>query len=463
MSMPTPSLRMAVLSWALLAACSRTEAPVGDPTGASWRPLVLASSGAIRLPPPPAKGSDRERAELDELIGLARARSAQDMESARFWNGGATLRWNEVARTLVAKHGVEHTPASRVFALLAVAEYDALVAAWNNKYAHGRAAPGSSSSAVQPLFPASTEPVYPCEHATLAGASAAVLTYLFPDEADYLEKTAREHEESRLRAGMVFRSDVAAGDTLGRTVAKAVIERARGDGSDAKWSGKGLLGPGRWSGSPGEVPLTPLWSTVRPWLMKSVAQFRATPPPVFDSPDFRAAVADLKRYSDTRTADQSRIAALWADGAGTATPAGRWNKIAADLVLERSYGELRAARAFALLNVALMDAGVACWDSKYHYWLIRPWQVEPSITTPVGRPNHPSYPSAHAVFSGAASELLGYLFPDKRAWLRERAEEAAVSREYAGIHYHFDSTAGLAMGRAVAQLAVERGRSDRSP
>jgi membrane-associated phospholipid phosphatase len=456
---------LALLGGALLPACSRGERhdfAGGEPSVSGWRPLLLEASEATRLPPP-ARGSEQERGELDELAKLARTRTPKDEETARFWNVGASVRWNEIARGLVAKHHVEHTPASRVYALLSVAQYDALVMAWTNKYAHGRPAPAGASAGLQPLFPATPDPAYPCEHATVAAASAALLSHLFPDEAGFLEERAREHQESRLRAGMVVRSDVSAGDSLGRAVARVVIERARGDGSDAKWSGRGLLGPGRWSGSPDEPPLTPMWSTVRPWLMKSVAQFRATPPPAFDSPEVRAALAALRQYSDTRTPEQARIAALWADGDGSYAPSGRWNKMAADLIVERRLNEPRAARAFALLNVALMDAGIACWDSKYHYWFIRPWQLDPAITTPQGRPNHPSYPAGHAAFAGAGAEVLGYLFPEKRAWLRERAEEAAVSREYAGIHYHFDSSAGLAMGRAVAQLAIARGRTDGSP
>jgi membrane-associated phospholipid phosphatase len=113
--------------------------------------------------------------------------------------------------------------------------------------------------------------------------------------------------------------------------------------------------------------------------------------------------------------------------------------------------------------MAMMDAGIACWDGKYHYMLIRPPQVEPSITTPIGLPNFPSYPSSHACFSGAGAETLAYAFPAERGYLTAKAEEAAMSRVYAGIHYRFDSTAGLELGRDVARLAVERGRTDGSP
>ena len=109
--------------------------------------------------------------------------------------------------------------------------------------------------------------------------------------------------------------------------------------------------------------------------------------------------------------------------------------------------------------MALMDAGIACWDTKFHYGLLRPWQADPTVRTPVGRPNFPSYTSAHACFSGAGASLLAALFPDQRRQLDVRAEEAAVSRIYGGIHYRFDADAGQAQGRAIAALVLrERGQ-----
>jgi membrane-associated phospholipid phosphatase len=125
-------------------------------------------------------------------------------------------------------------------------------------------------------------------------------------------------------------------------------------------------------------------------------------------------------------------------------------------------GELRAARVLALLSMAVMDAGIACFETKYHYWEIRPFQADPAISTPVGKPNHPSYTSAHAAFSGAGSTVLAGLFPREAATLRASAAEAALSRLYGGIHYRFDGDAGLAQGKAIGQLALDRGARDGS-
>jgi membrane-associated phospholipid phosphatase len=196
--------------------------------------------------------------------------------------------------------------------------------------------------------------------------------------------------------------------------------------------------------------------------MRAGDQFRPPPPPAFGSPEFAAAVAEVRRFADTRTPGQLRFALFWADGAGTVTPPGHWNVIAADLIERYRLDERRAAHALALLNMAQMDAGIACWDAKYVYWLIRPSQVDPGIRLAVPLPNFPSYVSGHAAFSGAAAEVLAALFPAERRRLRAMAEEAAMSRLYGGIHYRFDSDRGLELGRKIAGLALARHRAETS-
>jgi membrane-associated phospholipid phosphatase len=423
----------------------------------------LASSDAIRVAPPPAPGSPLQRQEIDELITLRKFRTAEVARAASFWNLGACVRWNEVARELVAKHRTDIVNASRVYALLSVAQYDALVATWDNKYLYRRRAPKTVSREVAPLFAQPEDPVYPSEHAAVAASSAAVLASVYPDEAALLRERANADEMSRLQAGVNFRSDLTAGDEIGRRVAALVLARRRRDGADMAWKGTIPTGEGLWRKAPERDAVAPHWGRVEPWLMRSGEQFRAPPPPAWGSPEFRAALSEVRRISDTRTLEQARIAALWADGAGSYTPAGRWNKIAADLILKNGLSQIAAARVLALVNMAVMDASIACWESKYHYLVMRPSQADPAITTPPGLPDFPSYSAAHGALSGAASGVLGYLFPKESGSLRALAEEAALSRLYGGIHYRFDIEAGLGQGRSVARLAIERGRSDGSP
>jgi membrane-associated phospholipid phosphatase len=139
---------------------------------------------------------------------------------------------------------------------------------------------------------------------------------------------------------------------------------------------------------------------------------------------------------------------------GTPTPAGHWTGIAADLITRFKLTDEESARTLALLNIAMMDASIACWNTKYLWWVLRPSHADPAIRISVALPNFPSYPSGHAAFSGAASEILANRFPTEADHLRAMAEEAAQSRIRAGIHYPFDSTAGLSQGRAVARLTL---------
>jgi hypothetical protein len=116
----------------------------------------------------------------------------------------------------------------------------------------------------------------------------------------------------------------------------------------------------------------------------------------------------------------------------------------------------RAARVNALLSVAMHDAMVACWDAKYFYWRIRPFQAHPGLGTLFPTPNHPSYPAAHGAGSGAAGAMAAYLFPRDAAFFTDNANQLAQSRLWAGIHYPSDIDAGLALGRTVAQTVIDQ-------
>jgi hypothetical protein len=438
-------------------ACSRVKPTAVGQGEAHWRPILATNESLVALPAAPP--AERDLAELRTLVAQ---RSPVDIGNANFWNEGACLRWNEIARDLVAKQRADHTMASRLYALVSVAQYDALWVTTRRKQLASSSGPGGRSQRGGPgaLFPGESPPGQPSEHAAVAGASAAVLAHLYPQEASVLAHKALQHQRSRLLAGVNLRSDIDEGDRIGRAVAANVIARALTDGAQqVAAAAAGFLKAG-WQPPGHRHALDPHWGQVKPWLMTSVAQFRSPPPPPYDSPAFRSALAEVQSISANRTQEQKRLAALWADGRGSYAPAGRWNRIAEDLIRQHHLDELRAARVFALLNMALMDAGIAAWDTKYHYLSKRPSQVDPRITMPVEEPSSPSYTCSHAAFSGAAAELLAHLFPATSEMLRRTAEEAAMSRVYGGIQFRFEGDAGLAGGRAVARLAVTRARAD---
>ena len=154
-----------------------------------------------------------------------------------------------------------------------------------------------------------------------------------------------------------------------------------------------------------------------------------------------------------------RIARFWDMGPGTFTPPGYWlNDVAVEEL--RTIEAADQATALALTATTLFDAGIATWDSKYAYDLIRPvtviQQSEPAWLPSIVTPAFPAYVSGHAVFSTTAAEVLAALFPASADEFLDAAAEAADSRVSGGIHYWFDASEGVTMGEQVATQALER-------
>jgi hypothetical protein len=194
-----------------------------------------------------------------------------------------------------------------------------------------------------------------------------------------------------------------------------------------------------------------------PWTMADVADFDPPPPPAFESAEFQASLAEVRSFSDHRTAEMIRIARFYEYGPGTSSPAGQYVELASHLIVRDGLSEKEAARVYAILGIAMADAGIVCWRAKFRYWVLRPSQADPAITMPIGLPNFPAYPSGHSSFSGAAEGVLSALFPADAAELHRFAEENGLSRLYGGVHYDFDNTAGLEIGRRIAPLALASG------
>lgn len=335
--------------------------------------------------------------------------------------------------------------------------YDAMVAAWDTKYAYQRKRPTEVDVSLVTALPNPPSPAYPAEHAVAAGAAAAVLSYLFPDRAPYFVEKAEEAGRSRLLAGVQYPSDVGAGLELGRKVAALVIKRGKADGTDAKWAGSVPTGPGKWSGTNPILPQMAMWKT---WVLDSPSEFWPPPPPAYDSPEKAAELAEIKNFPLTPKTNSAAYFWEYAVGGlrGHQYCAGQIGRLVLESRLDND--PPLAARAYALQNITGIDAGVACWDSKYAYWAIRPYQLDPEVKPLFPTPNHPSYPAAHGCLSTAEAVILGYLFPRDAAALAALAEEARESRVWAGIHYRSDIAAGVALGRAVADKVIDCARKD---
>jgi hypothetical protein len=345
----------------------------------------------------------------------------------------ASVLWNAHARSLIGERQPSQFAAWRLMAYLGLSQFVAVERVV--------AEPSPSRARVR---------------GAVAGASVAVLSYQFPADTTRLEGfVAAEAATLPTEQRPAFVEGVAAGRETG---ARAVA-RARADNFAAPWTGTVPVGPGFWFSSlvPPAPPVLPRLGEMRPFYLTSGRQFRPGPPPAFGSPSFNEALAEVRRISDTRTPQQDSIAKYWALATGTLV-SGFWNTVASELISRTGAGERSAARAFALMSTAAMDALIACHDAKYTYWLLRPIQADPAIRLAVGMPNFPAYPSNHACASGAAAFVLGALWPNESRRLGEMANEAGLSRVYGGIHFRFDSDTGLAMARSIGALAAESDR-----
>ncbi len=472
-----------------------------DINAGAWKTILLTTPDEFQVAAPAATNSSGYLAEINEIKGWQKNLSAKQQQVIKYWSAGAVLRWNEIMRELVAKHNIPpyqnadgtypfpsaanpfaypifpfaNPPyAARAYAYVSTAQYDALVAAHYYKKLYNRAAPHKIDSTVKALVPKSDLPSYPSEDATVIGATVELLKLLFPADLDFIQQKADEHKLYRIMAGANVRSDMEAGELLGRAVAQKFTVRARTDragaaiGTASIWqqfeTQTAATGEIPWISqeSPKRPPMLPLFGKVSAFLYDSatLVSIRPPAPPSTKSDQFKKELDEVLSYSKNPTREEIRIAHFWADGVSTYTPPGHWNAIAADEFVLQNYSEVRWARNMALLNMSLMDAAIACWDAKYFYFNPRPSQMNGTIKTVTGLPNFPSYTSGHSTFSGAAATILGYILPAKATVFSEMAKEASLSRLYGAIHYRSDCDQGLICGQKVGAFAVARGRTD---
>jgi membrane-associated phospholipid phosphatase len=190
------------------------------------------------------------------------------------------------------------------------------------------------------------------------------------------------------------------------------------------------------------------------FVINSRQELRAPAPP--DQTTTAAELRELQSLIAQRDPTVSDQIARWSRGGS----AYRWNRIAAAEMLARGVGTTMAARNMALFNVAIYDATISALDSKEHYRRVRPSVLEPNLRTALPVPSTSSYPSDDAAVAAAASDVLGYLFPDKADAFRAMAEEAARSKLHAGLSFPSDVEAGFALGHEVGARVVARGKAD---
>ena len=472
-----------------------------DANAGTWKMMVLTAPDQVPVPDPAPTSSAAYVAELSAVKAAQASMSDAQRRAVQYWTGAGVLRWGEIERGLIARYNLPPAPradgtyptpdaenpfsdpvfpfanppyAARAYSYVSVAQYEALKAAWYFKFKFNRPSPAKIDQGVSTVVPASELPSYPSEDAVLSGVSAEMLKLLFPGAIEEITRKAAEEREAAILSGRATASDVAAGLALGKSIAALVINRARADGmgtaagSPTMWkaleSAATSKGEVAWQSqeSPARPPMLMNFGAVKAWTMTpaEVVSLEPGPPPSTSSDQMKADLAEVKRTTDNLTRDQLAIALKWNDGAGTATPPGHWNAIAADYVRDAKMSEVRAARVYAVLNMAMHDVSVGCWDTKMKNFNPRPAQLDPTIKTMIGLPNFPSYPSGHSTYSAAAAAVLSSFFPQGSADFKSMAEEAGISRLYGGIHYRSDIVSGGAHGQRIGNWVLNYVKND---
>ncbi len=474
-----------------------------DTTARLWKPILLSAPDEFTIDAPGSTTSSDYVAEINEIRGLQANLNSDQKDLLEYWSAGGILRWNEILRELVAKHnlppyqnedGVYPLPnsanpfsypefpfsnppyAARAYAYVSAAQYDALVAANYLKSKYKRPSPNKINSDVSLLVPSSqvSAYAYPSEQSVIDAVTVEVLKLLFPTEIAYVQQKAQEHKISRMIAGASTRSDLEAGEKLGKLVAAKFVSRARADkagravGDATLWNKlenscvAGGETPWISLDSPKRPPMLPSFGAVKGFLIDSLGVINSRPPapPSTNSEDFKNDLKEVLWYSEHQTKERFRIVNFWADGAGTYTPPGHWNAIACETFVKQKFSEVRWARNLALLNMAMMDAAICCWDAKYYFFNPRPSQMDKNIKSLTGVPNFPAYTSGHSTFSGAAATLLAHIVPSEAGNFDKYAKEASMSRLYGALHYRRDCEEGLKIGNLIGNKAIERAKSD---
>jgi hypothetical protein len=240
------------------------------------------------------------------------------------------------------------------------------------------------------------------------------------------------------------------------------------------------------------------FSYMTPWVIESPSQFRPAGPPALTSDRYTADYNETKTMgslnSTVRTDDQTLFSRFWA----VSTANAYWNQIALSLADKEHYSFSKRTRLLALLNLAIADAAIGCWEAKYTYVFWRPVTAIPlgntdgnpatvedlSFTTLLITPNHPEYPSGHSCVSGSAAEILARTFgqhkkltvssdaPEMAGVVRsydgfpEILQEIKDARVFAGIHFRSacddGGNLGAQVGDYVKDNALRHVRADQA-
>jgi hypothetical protein len=410
------------------------------------------------------------------LAGAAGNLSNQNHDGAARSSGESAnpvVQWNRNLLFIVRTPGVQPATVhpTRSFAIMHAAIYDAV---------------NSIDRTHKPyLVRLSHAPRDASQEAAAAAAAHRVLVALYAPlkstlDTELLESLAQIPDGERKTEGIL----------VGENIADRILALRSNDGSNAQPIPY-VFGsaPGDYESTPPNFPPQPQfthWSRVTPFSLERADEFRPGPPPALSSEKYSDALNQVKSLgianSPTATADEALTGRFW-NGAIQ----NYWNEISQTASVANGLTTAASARLFALLNLSFADSVIAFYDAKYTYNFWRPvtairaadtdnnpetvpdlnWLPQAGKTAP-----DPSYPGAHAVISAAAAEVLISFFGRddfkfsvtsevlpgvERSFTNfsTAAEEATLSRIFAGQHFSFDLTSGQRLGREVADFVVD--------
>jgi len=382
------------------------------------------------------------------------------------------VQWNRTLLVIVRTAGAQPATVhpTRSFAIMHAAIYDAV---------------NAIDGTHKPYLVRLSASHFASQEAAAAAAAHEVLVKLYPSFQATLLDTQFQQALAQLPKG-----GQADGVSIGNTVADRILALRANDGSNAQPI-PFVFGnaPGDYQSTPPNFPKQPQfthWSRVTPFALEAADQFRPGGPPKLTSDRYADAFEQVKSLgiagSTTATADQALTGRFW-NGAIQ----NYWNEITQTAALAHDLTTAQNARLFALLNLSFADEVIAFYDAKYTYNFWRPvtairaaatdgnpdtdadpnWLPEVTNTTP-----DPSYPGAHAVIAAAGAEVLLSFFHKHHfefdvtsevlpgvvrsfTSFPAAAEEATLSRIFAGVHFRFDLTTGQRLGADVADFVVD--------
>ncbi len=393
--------------------------------------------------------------------------------------------WYRLTLQLV-RHTATYTPpvASRAFGYLGVIACEA--------FAAGKPGMVSLGGQLNGFTPPPARPDGVDDAVVLHAALAAGVAHLFANTGPTGQRVlATATQRWRERAVQnVSAETVAMSEVYGAAITRHVLAWAASDGGETVANMGFPLDytpsaePGAWVPTSvirqQQAPLLPEWGRNRPFAMRTGNACPLPPPPAYSEEPgsaFHAEAMEVYEATKALTDEQKVIARFWSDDPMLSpTPPGHWIAIILQIAERDQLPADRLIEVLMRVGVAMADAFIGNWHSKYQYNLLRPVTyirkvIDPNWTPLLITPPFPEYPSGHSTQSGAAEAVLtaffgnGFAFEDtthvkdglaarRFGSFHEAAEEAGISRLFGGIHFRSAIVLGLEQGRCIGAHAV---------